>query len=226
MSNVLEVLIVEDEPIIRVFLKRLVQGQGHKLVGAVSNATAALDIIANNTLDLIFMDINIEGSIDGISLVRKMRSVSEPLIYFISAYNDIATIEEALSTRAYSYITKPIKEEDVLIAFTVAKKRIKPVSENKVVILSPSLYYERVDANLYYENALVKLSRNEHALIALFIKHMNTNVSVETLQNTVWRGKAVSLSTIRGSIAGLRKKVPELRIENNVSRGYVLLSSQ
>ena len=224
MIKKLKVLIVEDEPIIRVFLKSLVKNSGHEVVALVANGEDALDIINTKELDLIFMDINIDGTLDGISVVRQMRTKSKPLIYFISAYNDLETIEDAMSTYAYSYITKPIKEEDIHVAFITAKKHANRDMQTDEVFLANDLIYSKQNKELYLENELVKLSKIEKKLIDLFMRNFNSIVTVETIAYSVWEGREVSLSTLRGAIAGLRKKLPSLELETNIGRGYILHS--
>lgn len=223
MPQTVKVLIVEDEPIIRVFLKSIVSSEGHHVVASVSNGKDALEQIQSQVLDLIFMDINILGPIDGIQVVKQMKALSDPLVYFISAYNDVDTIDEALSTSAHNYLTKPLKEEDIYIALTMAKKHHQIVDQGKI-ILSESLTYEKESAELFSKNTLVKLSKIEKYLLDLFVKNLNKNVSIESLKNSVWGEKEVQDSTIRSALHGLRKKVPSLHIENNVGRGYILVS--
>jgi len=222
MTNSLDVVIVEDEPIIRVFLKSLIKSAGHNIVGVFANGEEALSFIQTTKLDLIFMDINIEGALDGISVVRKMQINYNPLIYFISAYNDLETIEDALSTHAYSYITKPIKEEDIHIALLNAKKHANIDYESDKIILSEELIYSKRTQELYVENTLVKLSKIEKQLVDIFINNLNHTLSTEYILQTVWEGKEVSNSTLRGAIAGLKRKLPSLPLENNIGRGYFL----
>jgi len=223
MSTSLQVLIVEDEPIIRVYLSRLVKSKGHTVVATLTNAQDALHIIEKQALDLIFMDINLEGKLDGISAVRQISSSCKALIYFISAYNDMETIEEALSTKANNFINKPIKEEDIFIALTLAKKNSAKASPNTIVVISKDLIYDKETKELFLQKKYVKLTKTEKLMIDLFIENINANISQETLINYVWEDKEVSASTIRSSISVLRKKLPTLHIENNVGRGYTLV---
>lgn len=218
----LDVLIVEDEPIIRVFLKSLVKSAGHNVVGVIANGKDAINLIQETKLDLIFMDINIEGDLDGISVVRKMQTKYSPLIYFISAYNDLETIEDALSTHAYSYITKPIKEEDIQIALLNAKKHANIQYESDEIILAEELIYSKITKELYRKGTLIKLSKTEKKLIDMFIRNINNTLSIESILQNVWEGKEVSNSTLRGAISGLKKKLPLLQLENNIGRGYIL----
>ena len=218
----LKVCIVEDEPLIRIFLKGLVQKSGHEVVASVSNGEEALGIISSKHLDLIFMDINIEGALDGINVVRQMKPIHKPIVYFLSAYTDKETIEEALSTEAYSYISKPIKEEDIYIALTLASKIASKTVLSSKLFLTEALYLDKNSRELFLNDEYIKLSKIEKSILDLFIQNINTNISVEHLKASVWEMKEVSDSTVRSAIHGLKRKVPPLNIENNVGRGYIL----
>ena len=223
MQQKLNVLIVEDEPLIRVFLKRLVLSQGHNIVAIHDDGASALACIHSENIDLIFMDININGPLDGISVIQKMQIANPPIVYFVSAYSDMETIDEALNTVALNYITKPIKESDILIALKVAQKAQKTPSSKNKFILSYALYYDLQVGALYQDEKQIKLTKLEKLLVDLFVLNANNNVSVESIVATVWKDKEVSDSTVRSTISLLRKKVPSLSLENNVGRGYTLL---
>jgi DNA-binding response OmpR family regulator len=221
-GKILNVLIVEDEALTRVFLKRLVLSYGHNVVAVPSEGKEALKIIKENDIDLIFMDINIKGSIDGITVVKQMQTKSNPIIYFISAYSDKDTISEALSTHAYHYIIKPIKESDINIAFTVTQNLLPSVKDTFTVKLASTLIYDKQTKELYDTQNSIQLTRLEKLLIDLFASNLNINISYEMMLHYVWEGKEVSSSTIRSTLSSLRKKLPSLPITTNVGRGYIL----
>jgi len=66
------ILIVEDEWISADFLSDLVLSLGHNVIGIAKSAKDALEILSSNPCDLIFMDINIKGVIDGIQLAKQL----------------------------------------------------------------------------------------------------------------------------------------------------------
>ena len=151
-----------------------------------------------------------------------MKPLATPIVYFLSAYTDKETIQEALSTEAYSYISKPIKEEDIYIALTLASKITSTTVVSSKVFLSKELYFDKKSEELFVNNEHIKLSKIEKSILDLFIQNINSNVSVQQLKFSVWGAKDVSDSTIRSALHGLKRKVPSLNIQNNVARGYIL----
>lgn len=224
MSKVLNILIVEDEPLTRVFLKRLILSYGHNIVAIASEGKEALNVISNNDIDLIFMDINIHGSMDGITVIKQMKPLNEPIVYFLSAYTDKETIEDALSTEAYSYISKPIKEEDIYIALTLTSKIVSKIVPSSKLFLAKEFYIDKNSKELFFQQKHIKLSKIEKEILDLFVLNLNANVSVQQLKAYVWGVKEVSDSTIRSALHNLKKKVPTLNIKNNVGRGYILMT--
>lgn len=222
----LSILIVDDEPLISIFIKRVVKSQGFHNITICYDSQKAIEIINTKKPQLIFMDINIKGSLDGISVIRKVTKY-HPIVYYISAYNDDDIISEALSTNPYNYLVKPIKEEDIKIALQLSnkpKKHITPQeSHNNTINFDDNIYYSHSQKELFKDERTLSLSSIEKKLINLFILNMNSNLSIEMIRNTIWQDNSIEDVSIRGRISVLRKKVPQLKIETNFGRGYMLI---
>ncbi len=103
-----KILIVEDEVIIALHLKNLIQRLGKYECTSVSSGEHAVELSKSFEPDLIFMDINLSGQIDGIEAARQIRTEKDVPVVFVSAYTDEDTIEEAKLTNPAGYLTKPI----------------------------------------------------------------------------------------------------------------------
>ena len=224
-TNQLNVVIVEDEPLISIFIKRMVEGMGENVVGVCYNSTEAIKVINSKKPDLIFMDINIEGPLDGISVIRTVSLNHNPSIFFVSAYSDQDTISDALATNPYNYIIKPIKEEDIKIAVTLAR-----IDQNKIIVpkkehlsFSDDIYYDLRTEELYINSKPVLLTAKEKELLKLFVVNINQTLPVDKIKKDVWKEKNVSDSTLRDAVSNLRKKIPKLNIHTSFGVGYALL---
>jgi len=219
----LNVLIVDDEPLITIFIKHIVKEMGDNVVAICHDSDSAISCIKSEKPDLIFMDINIKGPLDGISVIKKAVNYS-PIIYYISAYNSNEIIGEALSTNPYNYLVKPIKEEDIKIALTLGKtalgKHQKHVSTK--ILLGEDLYYESNLKSLFEKGVMIELSGIEQKLVELFVSSPNINLAIEQIKDQIWKDKDVANSTIRDKISQLRKKVAHFPIKTNFGRGYML----
>ena len=118
-----DILIVEDETIIAQDIAFCVQDMGHKVAGRVTSAEAALDLIKSNEPDLVLLDINLGGEMDGIDLGRLLdQQFRIPFIY-LTSYYDGQTINRAKETYPAAYIIKPFAEQDLKLNIELAIHR-------------------------------------------------------------------------------------------------------
>jgi len=127
MKN-LSILIVEDDAIISMDIEQRVQRLGHKVVGVVDRADKAFSTIIKEKPDLILMDINLKGEMDGISIADRLYKDMGIRVIYITAYSDPEMKERAEKTDPLGYIIKPIRENELNRVLEEAESRI---SENK-----------------------------------------------------------------------------------------------
>ena len=220
------ILIVEDQFMSRKYLEGILQTLGYANTFSASNAKDALRIAKEQHIDLVFMDINLEGSMDGVQCAFALNEQKPHPIIYISAYTDSQTIADAGDTNIYGYICKPFDQKDVQIAMQVAKKHIfnsmAPPSavQNKIIIDTHCSYDTKLQMLLINKQE-ISLTKKERDLIELLLKNKNKVVSYQELKSIVWQ-KEVSDSSIRDAILRLRKKAPLLKIENRFGIGYIL----
>lgn len=226
MYNKLNVLIVEDEPLIAIFIKRTVQQFGSNVIDICYDSEDALQKVKQHKPDIVFMDINIKGPLDGISVTRKIKMECEPLIVYITAYNDHDTVDEALSTNPYNYIVKPVKETDIKVVLSLAKKEIKKLKVNEelnnCIYFKDGSYFDLDKKEIFSNKNPISLTKIEKHLLDMFITNKNTTISLESIKVKVWHDKDVSDTTIRDKISVLRKKLPQLKIKTSFGIGYCL----
>ncbi len=222
----IQILIVEDEWITSQFIKKVLYSLGFLNIHLTTNHEESEQIVKNNHIDLIFMDINIEGSIDGITSARKLNQFYSIPIIYITAYYDTQTIEEAAQTNLYAYMIKPFTEKDIEATLNVTLKRIGKIKTNEeskeFIALGNGYKYNCEQKALYQENSQIQLTKKEQGIIDLLCENLELAVSFEELKNIIWDGKDIADSTIRDTILRVRKKAPLLNIENISGIGYIL----
>ncbi len=114
------ILIVEDEEIIAVLLKKNLENEGFKVVGIVDNGREALAVLREELVDLVLLDINIKGDWDGIETAVQFKIHKNLPIIYITALADDATFERAKATLPSAYLTKPFQIIDVRKAIDLA----------------------------------------------------------------------------------------------------------
>ncbi len=130
----LKILIVEDEMLIAANIAMQLEAIGYEIVGIIPRGEEAIKIAKSDKPDLVLMDINLKGEMDGIETAAKMQlDLPTPIIY-LTANSDEAHFNRAKATNPYAFISKPFKKLDLQHAIELASERIlKENSETKLV---------------------------------------------------------------------------------------------
>ena len=105
------VLIVEDEFMIALALEKQLEQHGCEVVAKVDNAEEALALIEDNHPDLIVMDIKLNGGIDGIEAVRRIREFADIPVIYLTGNGEAGSMEQAEETGPAAILIKPVKPE-------------------------------------------------------------------------------------------------------------------
>jgi len=120
MSVKKNILIVEDAALVAEDLKEIIISLGYTVAGIADNSTAAIIMARETSPDLITMDINISGSVDGISTMEQIRKESDVPVIYVTAFTTDPIIERAKKTKPSGYIIKPFNERQIRSAFEIA----------------------------------------------------------------------------------------------------------
>ena len=118
--NARKILIVEDEPIVRLHLQRIVADAGHALCGAAANAEQAFAIADREPPELVLMDIQLPGELDGVDAARALRERHDCEVVFATAYADDRTVVRTETVGAAAYVAKPFTNAEVSAAIRTA----------------------------------------------------------------------------------------------------------
>lgn len=119
-DNPTKIIIVEDEALIAAELKSTLKILGHRVVGHAMNGDKALDLFAKEDADLILLDINIKGTLNGIDLAKVIRKKYHVPFIYITSFSDKTTLDEVKDTLPYGYIVKPFNENDLKVNIELA----------------------------------------------------------------------------------------------------------
>jgi len=120
-----KVLIVEDESIIAMELENHVRRMGYDVIGPVATGDAALEKVGDYQPDIVLMDIRIQGDKDGIETAEAIRSRFKIPVIYLTAHDDERTIQRAKVTEPLGYLLKPLREQELRAAITVALHKHK-----------------------------------------------------------------------------------------------------
>ncbi|HDY90230.1 MAG TPA: sigma-54-dependent Fis family transcriptional regulator, partial [bacterium] len=122
-------LLVEDEEIQRAEMKIILEEEGYN-VDDYENATEAIDIIRNKTIDVVITDYNLPDK-DGLELFSDIRALNPEIpVIFITAYGTIDKAVSVMKAGAFDYLSKPINTEELLVIIERACAHHALISEN------------------------------------------------------------------------------------------------
>jgi DNA-binding NtrC family response regulator len=122
MSN--RILIVEDEYVVASALRLFLKQAGQTVVDIAVSAEEAEIALQKHQVDVVLLDIRLNGKQTGIDLARKLKADQIAFIY-LSANSNQKVLEEVNETEPYGFLVKPFREKDVLVALDIAAYRHK-----------------------------------------------------------------------------------------------------
>ncbi len=118
----MRVLIAEDEALIRLDLKEMLEEEGHEVVGEARDGTEAIELARRMRPDVVFMDINMPG-VDGIQAASVIGEERIAPVVMVTAFSQAGYVEQACAAGAMAYVVKPFSRADILPAMAVAVSR-------------------------------------------------------------------------------------------------------
>jgi CheY-like chemotaxis protein len=108
-----KILIVEDEALIALSLKNALQLRGHDMCDVAASGEAAVARAERESPDVVIMDINLAGGMDGIEAASRIRSFSSPMIIFTTGYSDPEIQTRAMGLAPVALFRKPVQAKDI-----------------------------------------------------------------------------------------------------------------
>lgn len=130
MKTPVKILIVEDEMVIGANISLQLTGLGYDVVGIVPRAEEAIACVEQECPDIILMDINLKGDLDGIETSKLIQKDHDVAIIYLTANADDDNFNRAKSTHPYGFISKPFKKLDLQRAIELAIDRLRQKPES------------------------------------------------------------------------------------------------
>ena len=123
----IRVLIAEDEALIRLDLKEMLEEEGYSVVGEVGDGQQAVDLARELTPDLVILDIQMPV-LDGLSAAEQIASARIAPVIVLTAFSQRELVERARDAGAMAYLVKPFSKNDLVPAIEVARARFSEMT--------------------------------------------------------------------------------------------------
>ena len=184
------VVIAEDEAIIRLDLKEILEEEGYEVVGETGRGDEAVDLVRQHEPDLAILDIRMPG-MDGLSAAREIAGNRRSAVLILTAYSQRNLIEEARDAGALAYLIKPFQRSELIPAIEVALGRFREMKslESEVKGLEDQLETRKVvDRAKCMLMDHLKLSEND-AFATLRTRAMHDRVNLKTIAERLLSGE-------------------------------------
>lgn len=167
----LHILAVEDDPIYAESLGMLLEDMGYTNFSIVDNAIDALKLFKQQPPDLLVMDINIKGPLNGIEFVEIACAIKKVPVIYVTSYSDAETFGKAKQTGPSAYLLKPYDDKNLEMAIELAifntdnsKKLLDENSGFKIDTASDAFFVK-------YNNRLIKIAVSDLLFIEVEEKY-------------------------------------------------------
>lgn len=212
-----KLLIIEDNWMMAHMIYEVATLHNIEVIGIATSWNEASELLAIQKPDFAIVDININGTIDGIKVAKRLKDAGIDFL-FLTAYKDIETIKEAAQLSPLSYLIKPITPENLMAAFLLTTIKI----DQKIPALKAFEYTIEVNDFIYKNNTLLNLSKSQRRVLSLLLQNIGFTVGYDMFfYGEEGNFEANNEVSLRNTIAKLRKKCPDLTIKNIKDVGYI-----
>ena len=206
-----KVLVIEDEQTISNFISAILGANGYDVLVARTGMMAD-SMISSHCPDIIILDLGLPD-MDGMTILRRVRSWSKVPILVVSARSHEKDKVEALDAGADDYLTKPFGTEELLARIRAAVRHTRtPVGSESVantgIFKTGELVIDYAKHRVYIAGKDARLTQNEYKLVSLLGLHAGKVLTYDYLIRELWGPSARSDNQIlRVNMANIRRKI-------------------
>ena len=213
----LRMLVVDDEPAIRRFLRTSLTAQGHQVI-EVEDGEPALEAMRRSPADVVILDLGLPG-LDGFEVIRRLREKGSTVpIIVLSSRTDEKGKVEALDLGADDYLSKPFGVDELHARVRAALRHGLQQQGERPLFRSGDLAVDLVRRLVSVRGEEVRLSPREYDILRLLVAHAGKVLIHKFILREVW-GCDTDIQYLRVYIRSLRQK-----IEGNPERPHHILT--
>lgn len=226
--NRLLILVVEDDGTVRNLITTTLKSNDYRYLTA-ADGESAIAAASTQQPDIVLLDLGLPD-MDGVEVIRRIRSWSQMPIIVISARSEDADKIAALDAGADDYLTKPFSVAELLARLRVTQRRLTALEgkTGESVFHNSSLTIDYGAGCAYMDGAALKLTPTEYKLLCLLAKDVGKVLTHTYLTDKIWGSCWESdMASLRVHMATLRKKLEKNAdtqyIQTHIGIGYRML---
>lgn len=231
MNNLL-ILVVEDDAPVRNLIGTTLKTHGYDYITATNGENAVMQASSNNP-NVVLLDLGLPD-IDGVDVIKKIRTWSEMPIIVISARAEDQDKIDALDAGADDYLTKPFSVQELLARIRVTERRLSAMqsaNKSKSVFVNGNLKIDYAAGCAYLSDEELHLTPIEYKLLCLLSRNVGKVLTHTFITQKIWGAAWESnIASLRVFMATLRKKIepsadsPQY-IQTHVGIGYRMVKA-
>jgi two-component system KDP operon response regulator KdpE len=203
-----KILIADDEPKIRMFLRANLEARGYEVYLA-QDGIEAVEMTESVLPDIIVLDVNMPR-MDGIEACRRIREWADMPIIILSIRGDEKDKVRALDEGADDYVTKPFGMEELLARIRVALRRSTGATTDVPIFTTGNLEVDFSKRVVKWRGQIVKLTRTEYELLAYLVSNYGKVLTHREILHNVWGPEyGEEIEYVRTFITQLRRKIED-----------------
>lgn len=230
MNKTMTVLIVEDDMPIRNLISTTLKTHEYKFLTAKDGNNAIIQASSHNP-DVVLLDLGLPD-IDGIEVIKKIRSWSNMPIIVISARSEDTDKIEALDCGADDYLTKPFSVEELLARLRVTQRRLSYQSQalaSESMFTNGKLKIDYAAGCAYLADEEMHLTPTEYKLLCVLSQNVGKVLTHKFIAEKIWGSSwETDIGSLRVFMTTLRKKIEKLPdspqyIQTHIGVGYRMM---
>jgi len=225
------ILVVEDDQSVKNLITTTLKTHEYRYLTACNGETAILDASSHNP-DIVLLDLGLPD-MDGVQVIRKIRTWSNMPIIVISARSEYRDKIEALDAGADDYLTKPFSVEELLARLRVTQRRLLMMKtespEEASVFINGALKIDYAAGCAFLEEEELHLTPIEYKLLCLLSRNVGKVLTHTFITQNIWGSSWENdVASLRVFMATLRKKIERGEdslqyIQTHIGVGYRMI---
>lgn len=218
------ILVVEDDSAVRNLIVTTLDTNNYKYLTAPNGRTAIMEAASHNP-DIILLDLGLPD-MDGVEIIRKIRTWSDVPIIVISARSEDTDKIEALDSGADDYLTKPFSVDELLARIRVTQRRILGMQKTSSIFVNGDLTIDYAAGSVTIHQEEIHLTPIEYKILCLLAKNVGKVLTHTYITHEIWGSSYENeIGSLRVFMATLRKKLEKQSqkqqyIQTHIGIGY------